>query len=108
MFLLQRASNAGAVMTIVDGQSRPIFNMDYSTRTRASNPPSWASTVRFAATTCPAVGSQRGLAALVYGDFLKSAYQIVDRAGIRVLRDPFTNTPFVKLLHHQAASAGRS
>jgi HK97 family phage major capsid protein len=29
------------------------------------------------------------------GDF-KSAYQIVDRAGIRILRDPFTDKPFVK------------
>jgi HK97 family phage major capsid protein len=29
------------------------------------------------------------------GDF-KSAYQIVDRTGVRVLRDPFTDKPFVK------------
>jgi HK97 family phage major capsid protein len=29
------------------------------------------------------------------GDF-KSAYQIVDRHGVRVLRDPFTDKPFVK------------
>lgn len=29
------------------------------------------------------------------GDF-KSAYQIVDRNGVRVLRDPFTDKPFVK------------
>lgn len=29
------------------------------------------------------------------GDF-KSAYQIVDRNGIRILRDPFTEKPFVK------------
>lgn len=29
------------------------------------------------------------------GDF-KSAYQIVDRHGIRILRDPFTEKPFVK------------
>lgn len=28
------------------------------------------------------------------GDF-QSAYQIVDRNGIRILRDPFTNKPFV-------------
>ncbi len=30
----------------------------------------------------------------IYGD-LKAAYQIVDRVGIRVLRDPFTNKPLV-------------
>lgn len=29
------------------------------------------------------------------GDF-KRAYQIVDRAGVRILRDPFTEKPFVK------------
>ena len=32
---------------------------------------------------------------LVVADF-KSAYQIIDRVGIRVLRDPFTEKPFVK------------
>lgn len=33
--------------------------------------------------------------AIAYGD-MKQAYQIVDRIGIRVLRDPFTAKPFVK------------
>ncbi len=33
--------------------------------------------------------------AMAYGDF-KKAYQIVDRTGITVLRDPFTNKPFVR------------
>lgn len=32
---------------------------------------------------------------IVLGDF-KAAYQIVDRVGIRTLRDPFTDKPFVK------------
>jgi HK97 family phage major capsid protein len=32
---------------------------------------------------------------IAIGDF-KAAYQIVDRTGIRVLRDPFTDKPFVK------------
>lgn len=36
-----------------------------------------------------------GSLSVAVGDF-KSAYQIVDRAGIRVLRDPFTDKPFVK------------
>ena len=44
-------------------------------------------------TDVPVVGSN-ALAA-IYGDF-KRAYQIVDRTGIRVLRDPFTDKPFVK------------
>lgn len=33
--------------------------------------------------------------AIAFGDF-KSAYQIVDRQGVRILRDPFTEKPFVK------------
>lgn len=33
---------------------------------------------------------------IVFGDF-KAAYTIVDRKGIRVLRDPFTAKPYVKL-----------
>lgn len=32
---------------------------------------------------------------IAVGDF-KAAYQIVDRTGVRVLRDPFTEKPFVK------------
>lgn len=32
---------------------------------------------------------------IAFGD-MQSAYQIVDRIGIRVLRDPFTDKPFVK------------
>ena len=34
-------------------------------------------------------------AAMAYGDF-KQAYQIVDRTGITVLRDPYTNKPFIR------------
>lgn len=32
---------------------------------------------------------------IAFGDF-REAYQIVDRLGIRVLRDPFTNKPYVR------------
>ena len=33
---------------------------------------------------------------IAFADF-NQGYQIVDRQGVRVLRDPFTNKPFVKL-----------
>ena len=36
-----------------------------------------------------------GSLSVAVGDF-KAAYQIVDRHGIRILRDPFTEKPFVK------------
>jgi HK97 family phage major capsid protein len=32
---------------------------------------------------------------LAFGDF-KAGYQIVDRLGVRVLRDPYTDKPYVK------------
>jgi HK97 family phage major capsid protein len=41
----------------------------------------------------PALGS--GSLSLALGNF-SLAYQIVDRLGVRVLRDPFTDKPFVK------------
>ncbi len=37
----------------------------------------------------------KGNIAVAFADF-KAAYKIVDRTGIRVLRDPFTDKPFVK------------
>lgn len=37
----------------------------------------------------------KGALAIALGDF-KRAYKIVDRAGIKLLRDPFTDKPFVK------------
>lgn len=40
-------------------------------------------------------GVASGNLAVAFGDF-GSAYQIVDRQGIRILRDPFTDKPFVK------------
>lgn len=36
-----------------------------------------------------------GAKAIAVGD-MRAAYQIVDRAGIRVLRDPFTSKPYIK------------
>lgn len=38
---------------------------------------------------------------VAYGDF-KQGYTIVDRMGIRVLRDPFTAAPYVRSLFDQA------
>lgn len=42
---------------------------------------------------------------IIYGDF-KAGYQIVDRQGIRVLRDPFTNKPFVLFYTTKRVGAG--
>ena len=40
----------------------------------------------------PAIGA--GAVPLLYGDMAET-YQVIDRIGIRVLRDPYTNKPFV-------------
>ena len=39
--------------------------------------------------------AEKGSLSIALADF-KSAYKIVDRIGIRVLRDPYTFKPFVK------------
>ena len=43
----------------------------------------------------PALNSETGTFSVAFGDFL-SGYQIVDRQGLSVLRDPYTSKPFVE------------
>jgi HK97 family phage major capsid protein len=42
---------------------------------------------------------------LAFGD-LRQAYQIVDRSGIRVLRDPFTSKPYIKFYTTKRTGGG--
>lgn len=42
---------------------------------------------------------------IAFGDF-RQAYQIVDRVGIRVLRDPYTSKPFVKFYTTKRTGGG--
>jgi HK97 family phage major capsid protein len=51
----------------------------------------------------PALGSDS--LSMAFGDF-RAAYQIVDRIGIRVLRDPFTSKPFVKFYTTKRTGGG--
>ena len=83
-------STRSGIMTIVDGQGRPIFNMSYD-KNAGLQPTVLGKPVYFAA-DMPSVAAN-ALAA-IYGD-IRSAYQVVDRAGIRVLRDPYSNKPYV-------------
>lgn len=46
-----------------------------------------------------------GSLSLAFGD-MKQAYQIVDRAGIRVLRDPYTAKPYVKFYTTKRTGGG--
>lgn len=81
----------GALLLIKDLNGTPIFNMAYDTRVGLQRDILGAPL--YFASDMPAVAA--GAIAAAYGDF-KRAYQIVDRIGIRVLRDPFTDKPFVK------------
>lgn len=88
-FLCKRTT-FGSLMKLNDGESRPIFNPMYDKNTGISvgimgKPVVFADDM-------PAVAASA--LALAYGDF-RQAYTIVDRMGIRILRDPLTEKPFV-------------
>lgn len=89
VFLIRRASNAN-LMQIKDGIGRPVFNMVFD-KNVGLQPTLMGQPVYFAADVA-AIASNA--LAMAYGDF-RRGYQIVDRAGIRVLRDPYTNKPYV-------------
>ena len=81
----------GNLLLLKDGNGTPIFNMQYDMRIGLQR--SILGAPLYFATDMPTVATNALAAA--YGDF-KAAYQIVDRTGIRILRDPFTDKPFVK------------
>ncbi len=49
----------------------------------------------------PATGSL----SIAFGD-MRETYQIVDRIGIRTLRDPYTNKPFVQFYTTKRVGGG--
>jgi HK97 family phage major capsid protein len=51
----------------------------------------------------PAIGANS--LSLAFGDFMQS-YQIVDRQGVRVLRDPFTSKPYIKFYTTKRVGGG--
>jgi HK97 family phage major capsid protein len=91
-FLLQRGSIAN-IMQIKDGDGRPLFNVLWGTTGQNAGLETtiMGRPIRFAADVA-AIGSNA--LAMAYGDF-RRAYQIVDRTGIRILRDPFSSKPNV-------------
>ncbi len=81
----------GSMLLIKDDNSTPIFNMTYDRN--GGRPFTILGAPLYFASDMPTVATNALAAA--YGDF-KQAYQIVDRTGIRVLRDPYTDKPFIK------------
>lgn len=88
-FLYKRATNA-AVMLIKDGNGMPVFNMAYDKN--AGLRPTLLGQPVFFGNDMPTVGANN--LAVAYADF-RRAYQIVDRLGVRVLRDPYTSKGYV-------------
>lgn len=87
-FLMNRAT-AQAVRQLKDSTNQYIWNPGFALGT----PDTLMGVPVYLAADMP-VPAANSLSVVV-GDF-KSAYQIVDRSGISVLRDPFTDKPFVK------------
>jgi HK97 family phage major capsid protein len=88
-FLYKRTTNA-ALLKLKDLEGRPIFNMTYDKN--AGLRPTLLGQPAYFAADMPAVAASA--LPIAYGD-IRAAYQVVDRIGIRVLRDPYTNKPFV-------------
>jgi HK97 family phage major capsid protein len=80
----------GALLKVKDGELRPIFNMSYDKNTRTFGNMLGMPVAIF--NDMAAISSAS--LSLALGDFRKG-YKIVDRRGINVLRDPYTNKPFV-------------
>lgn len=90
IWMMKRAA-FGEIMKLVDGDSRPLFNVAFDNAgvpgfTLLGRPVVFADDVPGAATDANA---------LIYGDF-RSGYHIVDRQGIRVLRDPYSAKPYIQ------------
>jgi HK97 family phage major capsid protein len=89
VFLFRRASNAN-LMQIKDGQGRPVFNMAFDKNVGVQ--PTLMGQPCYYAADVAAIASNA--LAMAYGD-IRKAYQIVDRTGIRILRDPYSSKPNV-------------
>jgi len=78
----------GAARKLKDGQGNYLWQPSYA----SGQPQTLAGAPIVEHPDFPLVAA--GNIALTYGD-MEATYLVVDRVGIRVLRDPFTNKPFV-------------
>ncbi|MGZ8286132.1 MAG: phage major capsid protein [Allosphingosinicella sp.] len=86
-FFMNRGT-AGAIRKLKDGQNNYLWQPSFA----LNQPATLAGEPIVDMPGMPAVGA--AAIAILYGD-MRETYQIVDRIGIRVLRDPYTNKPFV-------------
>jgi len=88
VFMMKRATLA-EVRKLKDGQGNYLWQRDYSEKTNGT-------LLGFnivEAEDMPSIAA--GSLSIAFGDF-KAGYQIVDRQGLRILRDSFTAKPYVK------------
>lgn len=100
VFMIRRATNAN-LMKIKDGEGRPVFNMVFD-KNVGVQPTLMGQPVYFAA-DMPAIASNA--LSMIYGD-IRKAYQIVDRIGIRILRDPYSNKPYINFYTTKRVGGG--
>ncbi|MBN9265966.1 MAG: phage major capsid protein, partial [Hyphomicrobium sp.] len=100
VFLIRRVSNTH-LMKIKDGEGHPIFNMAFD-RNVGLQPTVMGKPVYFAADVPAVTGAAL---AMIYGD-IREAYQIVDRRGISILRDPYSSKPFVEFYTTKRVGGG--
>lgn len=86
--LFMNRTTAGSIRKLKDGQGNYLWQPAFE----AGQPASVAGVPVTHLPGMPVVAAN-AIAAL-YGD-MRETYQVIDRIGIRVLRDPFTNKPFV-------------
>jgi len=87
-FMMSRAT-LGEVRKLKDGQGNYLWQPDFSQRLGGL----LVGYRTVEAEDMPVIAANS--LSIAFGDFNK-AYQIVDRQGIRILRDPFTAKPYVK------------
>lgn len=86
--LYTNRQSQGAMRKLKDGQGNYLWQPSYA----QGQPATLAGEAIVEIPDMPAV--QAGAVAALYGN-MEATYLVVDRVGIRVLRDPFTNKPFV-------------
>jgi HK97 family phage major capsid protein len=86
-FYMNRGS-LGKVRKLQDGQSNYIWQPTF----QAGEPSTLAGYPVIEVPGMPAMTT--GLVSILFGD-MEATYLVIDRIGLRVLRDPYTNKPFV-------------
>jgi len=97
-FAMNRAT-IGLVRLLKDGQGNYLWQPSY----QAGQPQTLAGYPITELPAMPAVAANSK--PILFGDF-SQAYMIVDGVGVRVLRDPFTNKPFVQFYTTKRVGGG--